>query len=199
MPTDYKKLWAQTNAYERLLADKFEDLDLRDESGIYVFTRYDESGLKFAYVGQAKKILTRLAQHMLGREQHIDLSIYKRKLYNSENPYGWNLAEVFYCPEDALNEEERRRIRVYAEYGYQLLNKTAGGQDAGKIGIAPNAPGKGYRDGLKQGYENARKFLAPLFEKYLAVSVQGTPNKIKARAMEKFLAFIVGEKESENG
>ena len=44
-----------------------------EDSGIYVFTR-QENGFKYAYVGQAKHILTRLAQHLNGY-QHIDLSI----------------------------------------------------------------------------------------------------------------------------
>ena len=35
---------------------------IKDESGIYLLTRYDDNGFKFAYVGQAKKVLTRLAE-----------------------------------------------------------------------------------------------------------------------------------------
>lgn len=36
--------------------------DIPDESGIYILTR-EENGFKYAYIGQAKRILTRLAQH----------------------------------------------------------------------------------------------------------------------------------------
>ena len=49
--------------------------DLKDESGIYILTRYDDNGFKFAYVGQAKKVLTRLAEHPMGYKQHIDFSL----------------------------------------------------------------------------------------------------------------------------
>lgn len=47
---------------------------LNDDSGIYFLTRTDEDGIKYAYIGQAKHILTRIAQHLVGY-QHIDLSI----------------------------------------------------------------------------------------------------------------------------
>ena len=33
---------------------------LNDSSGIYVLVRTDENGIKYAYVGQAKHVLTRL-------------------------------------------------------------------------------------------------------------------------------------------
>ena len=49
---------------------------LNEQSGIYFLTRVDEDGFKYAYVGQAKHILTRLAQHLVGY-QHIDLSLKK--------------------------------------------------------------------------------------------------------------------------
>ena len=49
---------------------------LNEKSGIYLLTRRDANGIKYAYVGQAKHILTRLAQHLVGY-QHIDLSLKK--------------------------------------------------------------------------------------------------------------------------
>ena len=42
-------------------------------SGIYIFFR-EENDIKYAYVGQAKHLLSRLAQHLSGY-QHIDLSL----------------------------------------------------------------------------------------------------------------------------
>ena len=66
--------------------------ELNDESGIYFFLRTDENGFRFAYIGQAVKILTRLASHMTGYEQHIDLSLRKHKLYDEKkNPHGWRV------------------------------------------------------------------------------------------------------------
>ena len=62
---------------------------LNERSGIYFLLRTDENGFRFAYIGQAVKILTRLASHMTGYEQHIDLSLRKHKLYDEQkNPHG---------------------------------------------------------------------------------------------------------------
>lgn len=47
--------------------------DAPEMSGIYILIR-EENGFRFAYIGQAKNILSRLAQHLSGY-QHIDLSI----------------------------------------------------------------------------------------------------------------------------
>ena len=44
---------------------------LNDESGIYILTRKDENGFRFAYIGQAVHILSRLASHMAGYKQHM--------------------------------------------------------------------------------------------------------------------------------
>ena len=83
-------------------------------------------------------------------------------------------------------------IQTAANNGYQLLNKTSGGQDGGKIGIAPNKQPKGYRDGLKQGRENARREIAALFTKYLKVE-KTQDTKLAERAMAKWETFIKGE------
>ena len=38
---------------------------LNDNSGIYFLTREDSNGFKYAYIGQAKHILSRLAQQSM--------------------------------------------------------------------------------------------------------------------------------------
>ena len=163
---------------------------MNDESGIYILTRY-ESGFKYAYVGQAKRLLTRLAQHLNGY-QHIDLSIKKHGLYSDTNPTGWQI-EYANCPEEQLDNNERLLISDYANRGYQLRNKTAGGQDSGKFGIADNRPAKGYHDGLQQGYENARKEIAHLFDLHLSAVIKANkPNKTQEKALQKFNDFING-------
>lgn len=139
---------------------------LTNKSGIYILVRTDENGFKYAYVGQSVNVLGRLAQHLAGY-QHIDLSLKKHKLYNKEkNPYGWK-ALIYECEEDKLNDLEREYIRICAEKGYQLRNKTLGGQNEGKSGIDDNKPSRGYRDGLVQGRKNAIKEVKDYFDKYL--------------------------------
>lgn len=151
--------------------------NLNDASGIYVLTRTDELGLMYAYIGQAKHILTRLAQHSLGY-QHIDLSLKKHKLYSKDNPYGWNVGFIN-CDESKLNEYERKFIYEYASKGYQLRNKTSGGQNEGKTGIDDNKAPKGYRDGLKQGRINTIRQIKELFDKYLVFLPLSKPECLK--------------------
>ena len=164
-----------------------------ETSGIYAFLRTEE-GFKFAYVGQAKHLLTRLAQHLSGY-QHIDLSIKKHGLYAENNPCGYDIV-FFPCPIEQLDAEEQRWIRVCADKGYQLRNKTSGSQGKGKHGIAENKPTKGYYDGIEQGYRKARKFVASLFDKHLNYSKKSDkPNKNQEKALEKFKEFLEWEGE----
>ena len=181
----------QVKAIEKANKEKWLRLDPRitDESGIYVLCRTDENGIRYAYVGQAKHILTRLAQHLTGY-QHIDLSIKKHKLWAENNIYGWDIKEQILCKEEMLDEIERYTIKKYAEH-YQLRNKTAGGQDKGKTGINDNAPAKGYYDGKKQGYKDCKAYVKKMFEKYLFYSPK--PNKIAERKFNEFTQFLQGE------
>jgi len=162
--------------------------NVNENSGIYVFMR-DDGTIKYAYVGQAKHILTRLAQHLMGYTQHIDLSIKKHGLYSEKNQTGWKIAfaEV---EESELDMNEQLNIERYHKNGYQLLNKTKGGQGIGKTALMENKERKGYRQGLQKCYENARKEVAKLFEKNLFFAINGKPNKNKEKAFEKFSQFI---------
>lgn len=170
---------------------------LKDESGIYFLLRTDENGIKYAYIGQAKRILTRLAQHLSGY-QHIDMSLRKHGFLSEEKPYGWKVFHLDFRVSE-LDEKEQHYIKLYASQGYQLRNKTAGGQGEGKSQIDEYKPTKGYRDGLKQGYKNASREIANLFEKHLNVSKKSDkPNKNQEKALEKFNAFLEFYREGES-
>ena len=160
-----------------------------EESGIYILTR-EENGFKYAYVGQAKNLLSRLAQHLSGY-QHIDLSIKKHGLYSEKNTTGYKI-DYQRAIEWRLDEWEQYYIKEYATNGFQLRNKTSGSQGKGKHAIA-DTERKGYRDGLKNGYTRAQKEIAKLFDKYLVAEINGTINKLKEKAMTKFIEFIGGE------
>lgn len=159
---------------------------LSENSGIYILTREDEDGFKYAYVGQAKHILTRLAQHLSGY-QHIDLSLKKHGLYSEDNPYGWSV-RTEKCPEDKLDEREQYWIKCYAMMGYQLRNKTSGSQGEGKKKIDDFRPAKGYRDGIRQGRINLARELLHIAEKHLVIKVKPEKqgNKVSERQLEKF-------------
>ena len=164
--------------------------NLNEESGIYFLTREDENGFKYAYIGQAKHILTRLAQHMVGYNQHIDLSLKSHGLFSKENPYGWNVSFAN-TSEEVLDDMEQRYIKEYA-VGFQLLNKTSGSQGSGKKKIGEYKPAKGYRDGLKQGRTNLARELSSIAEKHLKIEIRDDKknNKISQKQFEKFKELL---------
>ena len=186
MTVNYKQLYMiDKKNKERWL--KLEPT-LNNMPGIYILTR-EENGFKYAYVGQAKKILNRLADHLKGY-QHIDLSLKKHGLYDfASNPTGWWVSFLNY-EEEKLDEMEQYWIKRYANAGYQLRNKTAGGQSEGKVAIAEQRPARGYRDGLAQGRKNTQKEIAHLFDKHLDYTIKGKPNKNKQKAFDKFAQFL---------
>ena len=185
---DYRKIFAQkAAAKEKAIQNCGQPID--NEPGIYVFYREDEAGIKHAYVGQARRLLDRVADHFL-KYQPIDLSIRKHGMFRYDNPYGYILAIYTHCPIEDLDSEEQEAIKFYARLGYQLKNKTAGGQGKGKIGLENSQPAKKYHDGLVQGYENARQYIRVLFNKYLDASPKTPANKIKVRKYNEFKEWL---------
>ena len=168
--------------------------NLNDKSGIYFLLREDENGFKFAYVGQAKSVLQRLASHLVGYEQHIDLSLRKHKLYDKEkNPYGWRV-EFLNFPESQLDEKEKYYIKLYADKGYQLRNVSLGGQGenraSGSIGER-KAP-KGYMQGIQQGKKVLARELSSIAEKHLKIELRADKanNKVSQKQYEKFMDIL---------
>ena len=88
--------------------------------------------------------------------------------------------------EEELDDKEQYYIKEYADNGFQLRNKTSGSQGKGKTKINEFKPSKGYQDGLKQGYKNASKEIANLFDKHLDYFKKSDkPNKNQDKAIEK--------------
>lgn len=169
---------------------------LNEGSGIYFLTRTDENGFKYAYVGQAVRLLTRLAQHMVGY-QHIDLSLKKHGLYSEDNPYGWKV-DYSVCEQKMLDRKEQYWIKKYADLGYQLRNKTSGSQGEGKTQIDDYRPQKGYRDGIQQGRKNMARELSSIAEKHLKIELRADKanNKVSQKQYEKFMDLLkVGDSE----
>lgn len=159
-----------------------------ETSGIYFMLR-EEDGFKYAYIGQAKHLLSRLADHLQGH-QHIDISIKRHGLWSEENPTGWNIHFLTF-PKEELDKQEQFYILKYANAGYQLRNVTSGSQGKGKKGFDNAKPPRNYYDGLAQGYRNAQKFAANLFEKHLDYKQKSDkPNKNQEKAMQKFADFL---------
>lgn len=192
---DYKKL-RQAKAIESENRKRLLKINpkLNDRSGIYFLLREDENGFKYAYIGQAVHTLSRLASHLVGYEQHIDLSLRKHKLYDKEkNPYGWRV-EFLNFPESQLDEKEKYYIKLYADKGYQLRNVSLGGQgenrDSGSIGER-KAP-KGYLQGIQQGRKNLARELSNIAEKHLKIELRADKanNKVSQKQYEKFKELL---------
>lgn len=188
---DYQK-FKQAKAIEKKNKERFLAVNphLDEKSGIYILTREDENGFRFAYIGQAVHVLTRLAQHLVGF-QHIDLSLKKHGLYSKENPYGWKV-DSFSYPVEKLDEQEQYWIKKYADMGFQLRNKTSGSQGEGKAQIADYRPHKGYRDGLEQGRKNLAKELSNIAQKHLVISLkpEKSGNKVSEKQLVKFMELL---------
>ena len=189
MQKNYKQIYAIERANKEKILKVCPECPER--SGIYVFYRQDEeSGLKFAYVGQAKSLLNRCAQH-LREYDHIALSLKKRGLYDAVlNPYGWALM-ICEQPIEKLDEAEIRAIKQQADAGYQLFNKTAGSQASGKVIFDNKKSPKNYHDGIKQGEKNITRFIKDLFEKHLDYTTKKQPpTKLQEKAIKKFKDFL---------
>lgn len=197
---DYRKL-RQAKAIEQKNRERLLKLNpkLNDRSGIYFLLRQDENGFKYAYIGQARtSVMQRLCSHMVGYQQHIDLSIRKHKLYSKDNPYGWKV-EFINFPENQLDEKEKYYIKLYADRGYQLRNVSVGGQGSERSSgtINEKKPSKGYRDGIQQGRKNLARELSNIIKKHLTVSIRADKqgNKVSERQFEKFKELLQeGEK-----
>ena len=189
---NYRQIYARKAECEKRIKEVCPQAT--HESGIYCFTRVDEDGFKFAYVGQASKsLLTRLGEHLVGY-QHIDLSIKKHGLYSQENPYGYKVNILCKCPADECNEKEQYYIKKAADAGYQLRNHNSGSQGKGRRTFDNAKPSKTYREGLAQGYLNARREVSHWFCMHLKVSMK-KPTKNAEKALEKFEKFINLEEE----
>lgn len=162
--------------------------DVDERSGIYIFYRTDENNIKHAYIGKAKNLLKRLYEHLSGY-QYIDLSIKKHGFFSLENKTGYEIV-CYYYPIFQLDEKEQHWIKTYAYNRYQLKNRNLGGTK-GSCNIAETKPAKGYYDGLKQGYKNAKRDVAK-WVKYLTIDCD-RGKKRAITALEKFSEFLGGE------
>lgn len=173
------------NVYRRQL--KNLNPDLNEHSGIYFLTREDEDEIRFAYIGQAKKVLTRLTSHMTGYQQHIDRSLKAHGLYSEKSPTGWKVNFIEY-PVSELDDKEEYWIIEYAKAGYQLLNVTRGRQGEGKRTLNESKLPKGYYDGIYQGRKSLAKELKHIIDTHLMVEIKPEKqnNKVSQKALQKF-------------
>ena len=196
MPTNYKQLFAIQKKNEEIIKQQCKNID--NKSGIYCFYRINEKQEKCAYIGQAKNLLRRCASHLSGRKQHIDLSLYKHKWFSLNNPQGWKLKILEYCPKEELDKREQYYIDKYVNLGWKCYNVQGGGKNDRKQDINERnlTKLKSYANGKQIGYEKARKEIALLFTKYLTYDVKKA-NILSQKAKERFEKFLKGASENE--
>jgi len=185
---NYKKIYAMKAEREKRIQKVCPGIPYK--SGIYAFVRDDESGLKMAYIGQAKSLCERCASH-LAEYDHIGLSLKKRGFFSPDNIYGWKLAYKCY-PESELDDRERVAIKNFGNNGWQLYNSTSGGQGKGKTQINEYKPQKGYRQGVQQGKKMLARELSDIAGKHLEIGLKPEKqnNKTSQKMFEKFQTLM---------
>ena len=185
---NYRKVFAMKREREKRIQEICPGIPYA--SGIYIFYRIDEAGIKRAYCGQAVSLCERCASH-LGEYDHIALSLKKHKFYSKSNPTGWKLAYMT-CKKSELDQKEIETIKVFADKGYQMYNITAGGQSTGKQVTGQYKPPKTYMQGIQQGKKALARELSHIIDTHLQVSLKPEKqrNKVSIRAFEKFQNLI---------
>lgn len=183
-----KSFYSKKDEAERLLLRVCPKADHR--SGIYFYLREDTDG-KYGYIGKATDLISRNVAHILGYQQHIDISIKKRGFYSKDNPSGWRL-NVLYYPKEDLDRWERHWISLYRESGYHLYNVESGGTEGKEI-IGERKPPKTYRDGLEQGRKSLARELRHIIYTHLEIKLRKEDNKISQKALAKFWELLESE------
>jgi hypothetical protein len=183
-----KRFYSKQEEAERLLFAVCPKADHR--SGIYFYLREDTDG-KYGYIGKATDLVSRNIAHIIGYQQHIDISIKKRGFYSKDNPSGWRL-NVLYYPKEDLDRWERHWIALYRESNYTLYNVESGGTEGKEI-IGERKPPKTYRDGLAQGRKNLARELRHIIDTHLEIKLRKEDNKISQKALDKFWELLESE------
>ena len=188
MTKDFRKVFAMKAEREKRIKKICPDIP--NSSGIYVFYRIDEAGIRRAYCGQAVNLLERCASH-LGEYDHIALSLKKHGFYSNENPYGWKLDYRRY-PKSELNDKEVETIKSFADKGFQMYNVTAGSQGKGKQVTGQYKQPKTYSQGIQQGRKNMARELSSIAEKHLKIELREDKanNKVSQKQYEKFMDLL---------
>lgn len=182
-----KRFYSKQEEAERLLFAVCPKADHR--SGIYFYLREDTDG-KYGYIGKATDLVSRNVAHIIGYQQHIDISIKKRGFYSKDNPSGWRL-NVLYYPKEDLDRWERHWIALYRESNYTLYNVESGGTEGKEI-IGERKPPKTYRDGLAQGRKSLARELKHIIDTHLEIKLR-KENKISQKALAKFWELLESE------
>ena len=186
--TDYRKVYAMKAEREKRI--KKICPKITNSSGIYVFHRTDEAGIRRGYCGQALHLLERCASH-LAEYDHIALSLKKHGFWSDDNPCGWKLWFIN-CRQSELDKKEVEWIKKCADSGMQMYNITAGSQGKGKQVTGQYKQPKTYTQGVIQGRKNMARDLSHIIKKHLTVEIRADKqgNKVSEKQFEKFKELL---------
>lgn len=193
---NYRKVFAMKAERERRIEKICPGIPY--ESGIYVFSRIDEAGIRRGYCGQAVKLKERCASH-LAEYDHIALSLKKHGFFKENgDAHGWILTYKT-CPKELLDEEEVATIKSLADAGIQLYNISSGSQGKGKHIVGQYKPPKTYREGIQAGKKSLARELSSIAEKHLKIEIRDdkASNKVSQRQYEKFMELLKGGESDE--
>ena len=198
MAINYKKIYAVKAEREKRIAAICPGIP--NTSGIYIFYRKDDAGIRRGYCGQAKHLKERCAAH-LGEYDHLALSLKKHGFYSENNPTGWKL-QFKTCDVEEMDEKEIATIKACADSGMQMYNVSLGGQGENRSSgqINERQPSKGYRDGIAQGRKNLARELKDIIDKHLIVAIkpEKANNKVSQKQFEKFKDLLEQEGKDEH-
>ena len=156
------------------------------QSGIYLWERTNEDQVYCWYIGKAKNLLRRTAQHIVDNQSHLDKSITKHGYYNIENSHGWSMRVLQECSEILLDEYERTWIKIWQQQ--RPNSKTYNIESGGTTGKTIIGEKKQRRD-VKWKAEAKNKVLADYREyfdlqpKENAYKNGGTELKVKPKQL----------------
>lgn len=172
---------------KKMLKPIIQENEQTKKSGIYLYERTDEKGITYFYIGLAVNIFNRQISHWNGF-QRIDISMRKRGFKSELNPYGWTFKILEFCAKENLNDREQYWILEYLKQGKQTYNLNYGGVK-GKTNTFDKER-KGYKQGVVNGYNKAKKEVCDFFDKYLDFTIKGKTNKIKERKFNEFKEWL---------
>lgn len=171
---------------------------IKATSGIYCFFRWKAEEQKWCvYIGQAKNLLERCANHLDGYKSknpsHIDKSLKKHGIYTEKNPSGWQLMILQECDYMDCDRLEQKYIELYRKEDKHIVyNVTIGSQGKGKKDFQERSQEqlKRYRHGKAQGEKEVFEKVRTFFAKYLDFVIKGKPTKLKERKLKEFKEFL---------
>lgn len=127
-----------------------------EQSGIYLWDRFNKEGKYCWYIGKAKNLLRRTAQHIMDGKSHLDLSI-KAHGFTTDKPNKWNLTILRTCKVTDLDGFEKYYIKRWQEeYPDSIMYNIESGGTTGKTIIGE----KKQRRDVKWKAEARAKVLA---------------------------------------